>query len=242
MKKQNLFSIVFSIFTVVGIGLLIVAAVIYANEMQFRKSAVKVTGEIVDILTGYHNSSNYDDREITHEVYVTYTFGGETYERVQLHEYDSNMYVGGSITLLCDPDNPRKVKTESGFYLLVLLFGGIGIVFSCIGIIPMIFSAGKKKRKKHLLANGRLLHATVERIDLNRNISANGQHPYVIYCEWEDENAGIQYRFKSENLWTDPGFIFEPGSNIDVYVKENDFSKYYVDAERELSKKVVDFT
>lgn len=244
MKKQNLFSIIFSIFAVLGIGLLITAALVYANEMQFRKTAEKVTGEIVDIFTGYRNTRGYNDhdREITHEVYVTYTFEGETYERVLLHEYNSSMYIGGSITLLCDPNNPRRVKTESGSYLLVILFGGIGIIFSCIGIIPLILSAGKNRQKKYLLANGRILHATVERIDINSSISANGQHPFVIYCTWEDENAGIQYRFKSKNLWTDPWGIFEPGSNIDVYVKVNDFSKYYVNAEEELSRRVMDFT
>ena len=70
----------------------------------------------------------------------------------------------------------------------------------------------------------------------------NGQNPYVIYCSWKDEYADVLYRFKSDNLWTDPSFLFDSGSEINVYVDGNDFSKYYVDAERGLDQKVVDFT
>lgn len=242
MKKNNVATIIFSIFTAVGIVFILAAAFIWGNEMQFRRSAVEVTGEIVDIVTGYEYRNSSRDRRISHEVYVTYTFEGETYERVRLNEYSSSMYKGKSITLLCDPKNPGRVKTEFGAYLALFLVGGIGILFSCIGIIPLIIFHRKKVQKKRLLANGRVLHATVERIDINRALSVNGQNPYVIYCTWKDEYTDVLYRFKSENLWTDPGHVFNEGSEIAVYVDGKDYSKYYVDAERELAQRVVDFT
>lgn len=241
MKKDRFLTIFFTIFAVIGIGLLISAVLVFANGMRFRQSAVKVTGEIVDIMIGYNGYSGRH-RDIEHEVFVTYTFEGETYERVLLQEYNSNMYVGKSITLFCDPKNPRKIRTETGFYLAVILLGGMGLTFSSVGIIPMLFTAKKKQKRKRLLANGRILHATVERVDWNTNITVNGQNPYVIYCSWKDEYTDVLYRFKSDNLWTDPSFIFDSGSEINVYVDGKDFSKYYVDAERGLAQKVVDFT
>lgn len=134
------------------------------------------------------------------------------------------------------------MKTGFGIYLVLFLVGGIGILFFCIGVIPLIIFHRKKVRKEHLLANGRILHATVERIDIDTSLTVNGQSPYVIYCTWKDEYADVLYRFKSEYLWTDPGYVFEEGSEITVYVDGNDYSRYYVEAERLLSQKVVDFT
>ena len=237
MKKDRFLTIFFIIFTVIGIGLLIGAVWLFVSGSRFRKTAVHITGEIVDIMSRYDN-----DGDVHHEVFVTYTFEGRTYERVQLTQYDSSMYVGKSISLLCDPENPGRVRTESGFLIVTITLTVMGIAFSCVGIIPMIFAAKKKQKRKHLLANGRVLHATVERVDWNTSIAVNGQNPYVIYCSWKDEYADVLYRFKSDNLWTDPSFLFDSGSEINVYVDGNDFSKYYVDAERGLDQKVVDFT
>ena len=236
MKKDRFLTIFFSIFAVVGIGLLIGAVLLFVNESRFRKTAVNITGEVVDIVSHYNQGKRY------REVFVTYTFEGHTYEGVELMGDGINMYVGKSISLLCDPENPGRVRTESGSLLVTILLTVMGIVFSCVGIIPMIFAAKKKQKRKHLLANGRVLHATVERIGRNTSITVNGQNPYVIYCSWKDEYADVLYRFKSDNLWTDPSFIFDSGSEINVYVDGNDFSKYYVDAERGLDQKVVDFT
>lgn len=236
MKKDRFLTIFFSIFAVVGIGLLIGAVLLFVNESRFRKTAVNITGEVVDIVSHYNHGKRY------REVFVTYTFEGQTYEGVELMGGGINMYVGKSISLLCDPENPGRVRTESGFLLVTTILAVVGAVFSCVGIIPMVFAAKKKQKRKRLLANGRVLHATVERVDRNTSIIVNGQNPYVIYCSWKDEYADVLYRFKSDNLWTDPSSIFDSGSEINVYVDGNDFSKYYVDAERGLAQKVVDFT
>lgn len=237
MKKDRFLTIFFSIFAVVGIGFLIGAVLLFVNESRFRKTAVNITGEIVDIMSYYGH-----DRKSHDEVFVTYTFEGRTYERVQLMGDGINMYVGKSISLLCDPENPGRVRTESGSLLVTIILTVVGAGFSCAGIIPMVFVAKKKQKRKRLLANGRVLHATVERVGRNTSIAVNGQNPYVIYCSWKDEYTDVLYRFKSDNLWTDPSFLFDSGSEINVYVDGNDFSKYYVDAERGLAQKVVDFT
>lgn len=237
MKKKMIPTVLFSIFAVVGIAVILCAVWVLVSRIQFRKSAVSITGKIEDITTRYDN-----DGDVHHQVFVTYTFEGQTYERIRLSEYSSNMYVGGSIALLCDPKNPGKVETESGFYIVVIMLGIMGIVFFCIGAIPLYFSINKSLQNKRLLAKGRVLHATVEKISLDPNFNINGENPYIIYCTWENEQTGQLVRFKSERLWTDPSAVFGTGSEIDVYVDENTLSKYYVDAERVLSERVIDFT
>lgn len=127
---------------------------------------------------------------------------------------------------------------ELGGYIFLL----IGAIFFLIGLIPLLVIARGKKKKNYLLANGRVLHAVVNEITWNTNIYVNGQNPYIIYCSYTDEDKNVIYRFKSGNLWTDPGLVFEPGSNIDVYVDANDYSNYYVNAEQVIAQRVVDYT
>lgn len=237
MKKKMIPTICFLIFAVVGIAVISGAVWAFVSGMQFRKSAVSVTGKIEDIMTYYD-----DDGDAHHEVFVTYTFEGQTYEGIRLNEYSGNMYVGGSIALLCDPENPGKVETKSKFYFVVITLAIMGIVSFCAGTIPLCFSIKKNLQNKRLLAKGRILHATVESISMDTNFTINGQNPYVIYCTWKNEQTGCLVRFKSERLWTDPSGVFDRGSEINVYVDENTLSKYYVDVERMLSERVVDFT
>ncbi|MDO4333397.1 MAG: hypothetical protein Q4C58_12045 [Eubacteriales bacterium] len=143
---------------------------------------------------------------------------------------------------LCDTGDPWEVRAQSGMYVAFLILMILGIVFFCTGAVPLIILRIKKQKNKRLLEKGRVLYATVESIDRNRSYNVNGRNPYVIYCTWKDEYADLFYRFKSGNLWTNPALIFPEGSEIEVYVDPNDFRKYYVDAERKLSQKIVDLT
>lgn len=237
MKKNKTSIMIFSIFAVIGILLIAGAIILFVNGMRFRQSAVSITGEIEDILYSYDS-----DGEIDHEVFVTYTFEGKTYDMVRISEYSSNMYIGKSITLLCDPENPGNVKIESSIFFVFITLMIMGIISFCIGAVPCIISLKKSHRAKYLLAHGRVLCGTVEHVDLNRSYRVNGRHPFVIYCAWKDEYSDTLYRFKSDNLWTDPSHAFPEGSEIDIYVDRNDFGKYYVDVEHKLSQRVVDFT
>lgn len=237
MKKGNFIIIFFSIFAVIGIGLLLGGGFWIFRGVSFIQSAVEVTAEIVDIET----YRDYDG-ERHHRVYVDYSLNGVTYTDMPLNEYSSDMYVGKEIVLFCNPENPGQTMSNFGIYLGggILLF--IGFVFALVGLIPLILSARKQHRQKKLLTNGQILYATVDDIVLNTHYTVNGQHPYVIYCSYKDEYRDIVYRFKSNNIWTDPGYVFPVGSSIEVRVDPRDYSHYYVNAEQSISQKIVDYT
>lgn len=126
------------------------------------------------------------------------------------------------------------------FFSVIPLF--MGIIFSLVGFIPLIISAKKNKRQKNLLTNGRVLYATVDEITWNGSMTVNGQNPYLILCSYKDEYQDVIYRFKSNNLWIDPIHVFPVGSTIEVYVDPNDYSNYYVNAEKTIEAKIVDYT
>ncbi len=237
MKKENFITIFFSIFAIIGIGLLLGGGFWLFRGISFRESAAEVTAKIVDIET----YRDYDG-ELHHRVYVDYSLNGVTYRDMPLNEYSSDMYVGKEIILFCNPDNPGQTMSSLGIYLGSGILLLIGFIFALVGLIPLILLARKQLRQKKLLTNGQILYATVDEIILNPHYTVNGRHPYVIYCSYKDDYRDIIYRFKSNSIWTDPGEVFPPGSYIEVRVDPKDYSSYYVNAEQAISQKIVDYT
>ena len=72
--------------------------------------------------------------------------------------------------------------------------------------------------------------------------TVNGKNPYIIYCTYKDDYYDRIYRFKSDNLWTDPSLILQSGDDIKVYVDEKDYSCYHVDIESIFKGKIIDYT
>lgn len=236
-KRKNLFAALFpAIFMTVGMLFLIGGVVTAVINWQFREKAVEITAVITDIQT--YRASDGDRK---HEVYVSYRFEDREYEDVRLNFYSSSMYEGKEITVFCDPENPRHIES-SGTIVLIIVFVVMGAVFVVIGSIPIVVMRKRSARKKRIIAAGRVLYALVEKIDQNTRYEVNGQHPYLIYCTYRDDYKDIVYRFKSDNIWTDPSLVLHPGDTVKVYVDEKDYSCYYVDAESILDGKVVDYT
>lgn len=238
MKNNGIISnIIYAVFFAIGIGLLIGSIAMFKNAADFKETADKVSARIIRIEKDYDS-----DDEVHYSVYVTYSYNGVVYDDIYINFYNSNMAVGKEISLLCDPEYPTYVREDSVLDAggMILLF--MGIIFGAVGGIPLLLGLRKSMQAKRLMQEGQVLHATVEMVDFNTSYSVNGVHPFVIYCTYKDVYKDIIYRFKSNNLWTDPSPIFPPGSYIDVMVDPNDYSKYHVKAEQMIEQKIVDFT
>ena len=239
MKKNKIgaFMMLFSgIFLTVGIGLFAGGVYWLVNALNFKGTAEKITGEISRIET--HRDS---DGDRSHNVYVTYHYGGKLYEDVAISSYSSSMYEGKEITLYCDPEHPGNIREDSLYYFGPIMLIGMGAVFGCVGGGIIIVRLAGVARQKKLKENGRSIYATVEQTVHNRNMSVNGIHPFYLICTYRDEYKDITYRFRSHNLWTNPSTVFPDGSTIEVKVDGDNYSKYYVNTD-ELDRKIVDYT
>lgn len=235
-KKKSGVILVFSIFLIVGIVFVAVGIGVLYSGIRFRKNAVETRAVITDIQT--HRSG--DDTH--HSVWVEYEYDGKVYKDVRLNEYNSGMYTGKEITILVDPKNPQKASTEYGLIFAGGVFLLMGVIFSCVGIIPIIVGIKRSSLQKQLIAGGRSIFAKVESITHNTSYRVNGRSPYVVYCTYQDEYKGVVYRFKSDNIWQNPEYFLQPGSDVRVYVNGEDYSKYYVDVESMIENKVIDYT
>lgn len=235
-KKRNSFPVLFFlIFALAGFGMLIGGFVTMFNSYQFRKTAVEVSGTISQITT-YRDS----DGDQHHRVLVSYSYNGQSFDDVSLGFYSSSMREGKKIPLLVDPKDPGHMTSKSGDIFTNVILLAMGAIFAAVGIVPLIVSlAGARKRKK-LTATGRQLHAVVEYTDINRSVSYNGRHPYIVYCTYQDPSTDVTYRFKSKNLMQDPGY--SPEDPIEVFVDPEDYSNYVVIADGPANPKLVDFT
>lgn len=237
MKKFNFTYVVFGIFAAVGAILLIVCFGIMTAGKKFDAVAVTVTGTISAIES--HRDSDGDRH---YSAYVDYTYQGREYSGIRLNSYSSGMYEGKEIAIKIDPAEPGVAKAANTYLIASAILAGLGVIFFLVGIIPVLIEIKKQKKKKMLLEHGRYVYAIVEQITENYGYSVNGRHPFVVYCNYQDEYSGVLYKFKSDNVWTNPEPIIQPGSEIRVYVNESDYSQYHVDIEGSLKDKVVDYT
>lgn len=237
-QKRNSFMVLFcGIFLVVGAIFSAVGITMALADSGFRERAEEITAEITGI-----SSYRASDGDRRHNVYVTYQYDGRVYEDIELNFYRSGMYEGQEIPLLCNPENPGHVKSPGGMLLLEMVFLLIGILFMGIALVFIAVSRNKARRRKKILSSGKRLSAIVEQIAVNTSYVMNGRNPYQIYCYYRDEYKDVIYRFKSEDLWINPNVVLQPGDTIDVYVEGEDYSRYHVDAESILDKKVKDYT
>ena len=237
-KRKNSFTfvvLIFLIFGLIGVGLIIGGFVYMSSSLRFQSIAVEVSGTITNITTRVDS-----DGDTHHSVLVSYSYGGRDFNNVHLSFYSSSMYEGKVIPLLVDPGNPGHMTSKSGDTFGYMMLLGMGLIFSLVGFIPLGGMLASSQRDKKLVENGKLLQATVERIDLNHSVTYNGRHPYLIFCTYWDAYQDVTYRFKSKNLMQEPGCA--PGDPIKVYVNPKDYSKYIVYVEEAVNPKVIDYT
>lgn len=109
------------------------------------------------------------------------------------------------------------------------VFCGVGMLFAIIGIVALSREIKKEKLIKWLIANGRVIWGKVTHVDVDRSLTVNGRHPYLIYAEYEDEGiVTTLYKFKSRHVWLN-SVIVTPGSSVKIYVNPQDMSQHYMD-------------
>lgn len=236
MQKNKALNLLNTIFLLIGIAVMAVGIFILIHMIKFAGNADEVEAIITDIQT----YRGYDD-ETEHDVFVKYVYEGFEHE-VELDSYSSSMYVGKTITILVNREEPREVMVKGLDYLFTLIPIGIGLVFALVGGVPMIVGRRKGRKQQLLKENGRRIQATIDDITVNYHFSVNGRHPYQILCSYKDEYTAQVYCFKSGNIWKDPYLVCDVGSLIDVWIKQDNYDKYFVDVDALAEKRIMDYT
>jgi len=224
-QHRNFIIFILAASVIIGIATILAGAYLNAADtVNFKETAIETTATITDI----HTSSQGGNRH----VYVAFHADSREY-RGELDYHRSNMYEGEKIQILYAPDNPRnfrsieqdgKSNTTSAICgLVLLLLGGTGLA-----------SVSRRYAlKKRLLQDGNKVMAEFLKLK-HGNTSVNEEKSLVLICEYKNKTDSVVYTFKSEEFWIanhPPGKELKglDGALVPVYVKKDDYSKYYVD-------------
>lgn len=112
-------------------------------------------------------------------------------------------------------------------YFICIPFLAVGGTFFLIGICFLIWEIKNKKMVKRLIENGNFIWAQITEVAPNYNVTVNGRHPYIVYCQFQDVE-GTVHIFKSRDINFDPQTLFK-SEQVRVYVDNNNYKKYFVD-------------
>lgn len=225
MNESKSIKTMMFIFLAIGICVIIGGIIFQVNNTRFLKTAEKADAKITDIITSYDS-----DGEANHNVNVRFMVNGEEYEGV-LGEWNSGMYIGKTITVYYNPNNPNQFRGGSSKFVGAIMIA-FGAIFAVIGAVPLINDKKRKNIKRDLEKNGIKLYAKINDIYKDINYSFNGRNPYVIECSCE--YGGKTYTFISEYIWANVKTIVdnENISELEVLINPQKPENYYVNIEQ----------
>lgn len=213
---KDVFRAIGIIFMIVGVSFLAETVWLTYSASKFYANAVPAEGRI--------------ERISSKVIYVSYEADGEEMMS-PLDFYDSAMRVGDSIKLYYSADDPNKIQTKES-QLLILVFGIVGTAMLGIGAGLVVHSVRKKAEGKRLKEMGMCLNGEIVGIAVNRRISSNYRHPYVLQCQCTTPDGQMRL-YQSGPIWYNPTKLLT-SAYVPVYVDRNNFKKYYVDLSRVL--------
>lgn len=210
------------VFSTIGLLFAVIGIAIGISFSDFSAKAESTTAEITRIET-YTKSSN-GSLTTYHDVYVKYSVDGVTYN-VLLDYFDSSMYVGGTVEVLYNPDNPAEIKGND--ITITFIFTGMGIVFLIIGLLVGVIPYTKEVKRKKLIETGEQATGVITNVIVDRSVEINGRHPYKAECEVIDPITGERYLYSSQTVMNDISYLI--GQSIAVYYNPDNRGEYYVD-------------
>lgn len=223
MKAVSILKYVFSI---IGFSLLGLAAYFFVSTQNFIDNAVSTNGIVIKLIESYSSDST------TYKPVVRYTpKGGESINFTSSSSSNPPSYhVNEEVTVLYNPENPMDAKIDGYFSLwgAFIIVGGIGTVFTLIGLSFFLFPFLQARKKQDLLQSGRLISADYLSVNLNTSYKVNGRSPYYISAQWQNPLTTDIHQFKSENIWFDPSQYINT-KVIHVYLDKQNPKRYYMD-------------
>lgn len=203
------------------IGLITLALACLFAYMSIRDMARYETAPAE--LVGFSDNSN--------DPIVRFSYQGRSHEFYSNFK-SSDMSIGDQLTVHFPPGSPDKAEIKDFFTLWFLpgFFGLFALAFGGVGFYGISKQVKRMGAKRDLFdnQNGKKVSLSVNEVKLDRSYSVNKKHPFIVVCLWTDPLTNISHEFRSDFYWYDPSELLS-GRKIDVYIDENDPSRYYMD-------------
>lgn len=214
---KRLCGLLTTVFGMVAVVLFMVTGIVYYQLSQM-KATFQTTDAVIVSLADNHN----------HTV-VSYNWNGKEYQ-ADLDFYTSSYYEGKEIPVYVNPRHPKQVEVEAGYWVGIGVTGGIGLIFLLIAAGVLLSVRMGRNRQEKLLASGTKVEAEIEDVVFNISMSMGGRHPYLILCSWRNPENGVNYHFRSANLWENPKPVIEKLrlKTLPVYFDRKRMKRYFI--------------
>jgi hypothetical protein len=234
MKPQTTLALVPVIFLVIGLGVLANSGFGWAHQHRFVAAASHAPGIVIGMERHYSRSSSRSSSSsggTTWAPVVRFTApDGEQHEFVSSAGSNPPSYHRGEVVdVLFEPGRPESAKINGWFSLWggISIAGGLGSVFSLVGVIIILFRR-RAGHRRSLLKTGRRVDAGFQSVEENTGLHVNGRSPFRVLCQWQDPQTSLVHVFASENLWYDPSAYIKTAT-FPVYIEPGNPQHYYVD-------------
>lgn len=144
-KTRRITSIIsFSLVLVFGIAFLSLFLALKQdvpeNYIEAKATIIRIEKELSPTCD---ESDGLDDSDYEHQVFVEYSYNGETYTEKEYGNYDSGMKKGDTVLVYLNPEDPGDFMSDpSGNFVFVI----VGIVVILVGAGGLGYSIYKKKK------------------------------------------------------------------------------------------------
>jgi hypothetical protein len=218
-----------SVFLTVGTCIFAFGLFIGTKNYEFVNSAQKTSATVIR-LDVVHDSTS---REDLYRPVFAFSLDGRTIEfPSQSSSRPAGFQEGETVDILYNPKNPKDAKVNSfdALWLGVIVALFLGLVSSLLGGFFLQRFFARKGLKKWLASNGKSVSVKISQVRQDTKYSLNGKNPFVIECQWNDENSGKVVTAVSDHLWFNPDISghAKVGSDIEVLLDPQDPSRNYI--------------
>ncbi|MCX4365248.1 MAG: hypothetical protein OSJ70_05695 [Bacilli bacterium] len=222
MKKVNSYIFKGTLVTIIGIICILLCFIFGSDSLKVYLKGNKTIATVKFVRT---------DKSGT---VVEYNAEGKNVVK-DLKIYDTAIRPGSEMTIYYDKNDVEISYIKSQIVCCMMVMS-ISIVIFLSGLYFFIDYSKKRKEKEFLIENGRIIKANIVCVRSLKFTRFFKHHPFYVYATYKYEDD--DYGFNSEETFYD---LYEIIKNkriktVDVYVLEDDFSRYYVDIDKIISK------
>lgn len=176
------------VFSIVGLGLLVGAFILFTNTKHFLEDALTTDGTVIELVRSRSSSNSSDS--ITYKPVVEFvTQDGTTVEFMSSSGSNPPSYTRGNIVeVMYHNSFPEKAKINSFFSLWggATIFTIMGSIFFLIGISIILAGYLKLRKTAYLRKSGVPIKAKFQKVEIDESVKMNGNRPYRIYAQWKN--------------------------------------------------------
>ena len=202
---MNVWIIVGSVFTSLGLLLLGAGTVLAVSTANFERKAERTEGIVIDLRDPPGLSFSWAVHPVV--TYVSPIDGRQYTFHDKTGSHPPAYAIGERVPVLYDPDRQGEARIDSlaNRILGPAICGGIGVVFTALGSVFLMRARRRAKHAAWLRDRGRERWVEVDHIDHDSSIRLNGRCPFVVHASWVDEQTGRTHTARSDHLWQHPG-------------------------------------